>query len=98
LFSALGLAQAATAGRLIYWHFPTDYEGPLPFGPFVNRNHFATWVIMAAPLCFGYLLARGSLREESSTPFVSRRTRFARMVDGRTAWLAAAAAMMLAAL
>jgi O-antigen ligase len=97
-FSALALAQAATAGRFIYWRYRTEYEGPLPFGPFVNRNHFATWIIMAAPLCFGYLLARGSAREESPTPFVSRRTRFARMADGRSAWLAAAAAMMLAAL
>ncbi len=97
-FSALALAQAATAGRFIYWRFRTEYEGPLPFGPFVNRNQFATWIIMAAPLCLGYLMARGSGREESTTPFVSRRTRFARMADGRTAWLAAAAAMMVAAL
>jgi O-antigen ligase len=98
VFSALALAQAATAGRFIYWRFRTEYEGPPPFGPFVNRNHFATWVIMAAPLCFGYLLARAGGREHSSTEFVSRRTRFARMADGRTAWLAAAGAMMLAAL
>lgn len=97
-FSALALAQAATAGRFIYWRFRTEYEGPLPFGPFVNRNHFATWVIMAAPLCLGYLMARGSGREESTTPFVSRRARVARLADGRTAWLAAAAALMLAAL
>ena len=38
-------------------------EGPLPFGPFVNRNHFATWVIMAAPLCFGYIIARAARRK-----------------------------------
>ena len=98
LFSALALAQAATAGRFIYWRFRTEYEGPPPFGPFVNRNHFATWIIMAAPLCLGYLLARATGRDESSPQFVSRRTRLARMADGRTAWLAAAAAMMLAAL
>ena len=30
----------------------------VPYGPFVNRNHFATWMIMACPLVFGYLLAR----------------------------------------
>jgi len=98
LFSALGLAQAATAGRLIYWRFPTDYEGPLPFGPFVNRNHFATWIIMAAPVCFGYFLARSSGADEASDQFVSRRTRLARMADGRMAWLAVACALMLAAL
>ena len=42
--SLLAIAQAATAGRDIYWRFRTEFEGPLPFGPFVNRNHFATWV------------------------------------------------------
>ena len=99
VFSALALAQAATAGRFIYWRFRTEYEGPLPFGPFVNRNHFATWIIMAAPLCLGYMMARGgSGPEEPTARFVSRRTRLARMADGRTAWLAAAGAMMLAAL
>ena len=61
--SAVALAQAATAGRLIYWRFHTDYEGPLPFGPFVNRNHFATWAIMAAPLCLGYIAARANRNE-----------------------------------
>jgi len=97
VFSALALAQAATAGRMIYWRFPTEYEGPLPFGPFVNRNHFATWVIMAAPVCFGYFIARSSGPDESND-HVSRRTRLARMADGRTAWLVAAGAMMVAAL
>ena len=98
MFSAIALAQAATAGRLIYWRFPTEYEGPLPFGPFVNRNHFATWVIMATPLCLGYMIARMSRPDESNAQFVSRRTRFARMADGRMAWLGAAGAMMIAAL
>ncbi|HEU4937859.1 MAG TPA: O-antigen ligase family protein [Vicinamibacterales bacterium] len=98
LFSILALAQAATAGRLIYWRFPTEYEGPLPFGPFVNRNHFATWIIMAAPVCFGYFIARSSGRDESNDQLVSKRTRLAKMADGRMVWLAGAGAMMLAAL
>jgi len=29
-----------------------------PFGPFVNRNHFAGWMLMAAPLALGRVLAR----------------------------------------
>jgi O-antigen ligase len=97
-FAVLALAQAASAGRFIYWRFRTEYEGPLPFGPFVNRNHFATWVIMAAPLCFGYIIARAAKAHTPDTPFTSRRTRLARMVDGRTIWLATAGTMMIAAL
>src|SRR4051812_45079463 len=97
-FSALALAQAATAGRSIYWRFPTEYDGPLPFGPFVNRNHFATWVVMALPVCSGYMMARASGRAGVNAEFVSTRTSVARMADGRMVWLAAAGAMMLAAL
>ena len=94
--SAVALAQAATAGRLIYWRFPTEYEGPLPFGPFVNRNHFATWAIMAAPLCLGYIVARA---DRTDRPDITNwRTRVARLADGRTLWLTAAAAMMIGAL
>jgi O-antigen ligase len=97
-FSAVALAQEATAGRSIYWRFPTEYEGPLPFGPFVNRNHFATWAIMAAPLCFGYMMARSARADGSESSFVGRRARLTRMADGRMIWLAAAGTMMLIAL
>jgi len=97
-FSALAIAQAATAGRSIYWRFPTEYEGPLPFGPFVNRNHFATWVIMAAPLCVGYIMTRAGAPQTPRSPFVSARARVTRMADGRMAWLAVAAVVMMAAL
>lgn len=96
--SLIAIAQAATAGRLIYWHFPTEYEGPLPFGPFVNRNHFATWTLMAAPLCLGYIVARTSRAGIAGASHVNRRTRFARQADGRTLWLTMAGAMMIGAL
>jgi O-antigen ligase len=98
LFSALAIAQAATAGRLIYWRFPTEHEGPLPFGPFVNRNHFATWVIMAAPLCLGYIIARAAGSEGTTGEFMNRRARIARLADGRMLWLTAAATLMVVAL
>ena len=29
-----------------------------PFGPFINRNHFAGWMVMALPLVVGYSCAR----------------------------------------
>jgi len=98
VFSAIAIAQAATAGRFIYWRFRTEYEGPLPFGPFVNRNHFATWVIMAAPLCFGYLVARANSPDAANTALMNRRAKLTRLLDGRTAWLAASCALMTAGL
>jgi putative inorganic carbon (hco3(-)) transporter len=95
--SLLAIAQAATAGRNIYWRFPTEVEGPLPFGPFINRNHFATWVIMALPLCLGYLAARTG-RPVAHSDYVPTRTRLAHAIDPRTAWLITASTTMLAAL
>jgi O-antigen ligase len=93
----LAIAQAATAGRDIYWRFRTEFEGPLPFGPFVNRNHFATWVIMALPLTLGYVAARSG-RPAADTTHVSARSRLASAIDPRTAWLLAAAVTMVVAL
>jgi hypothetical protein len=95
--SVLAIAQAATAGREIYWRFRTEFEGPLPFGPFINRNHFATWAIMALPLCLGYIAARTGARTEGPE-HVSARTRFAHAIDPRTAWLMAAGVTILVAL
>jgi O-antigen ligase len=95
--SLLAIAQAATAGRDIYWRFPTEFEGPLPFGPFINRNHFATWAIMAVPLCFGYLAARSGSGPDYPN-HISRRTRLVDLIDPRSAWLVAAIVIMLAAL
>jgi hypothetical protein len=93
----LAVAQAATSGDLIYWTFPTEFEGPQPFGPFVNRNHFATWTIMAIPLCFGYLAAR--LGAHKPVPRHSNlRRRVVDAIDPRTAWLTAAGGAMLVAL
>jgi hypothetical protein len=95
--SLLAIAQAATAGRDIYWRYRTEFEGPLPFGPFVNRNHFATWAIMALPLCLGYLTARTGAKTDEPE-HASARTRLAHAIDPRTAWLMAASVTMLVAL
>ena len=95
--SLVAVSQAATAGDLIYWRFPTGFEGPPPFGPFINRNHFATWTMMAIPLCFGYVAAR--LGSERTVPrHSSLRGRVVRAIDPRTAWLATAGTTMLVAL
>jgi O-antigen ligase len=90
--SAIALAQNATARGLMYWRFAPPREGPDPFGPFINRNHFATWAMMAAPLCAGYLAAHAAAH-----PDVRKggwRRRILRALDGRT-WMMAAATMLL---
>ena len=55
---ALGaLAQAASGTRLIYGLFlPSERDGSHSiFGPFVNRNHFAGYMLMVVPVAFGVL-------------------------------------------
>jgi len=41
--------------------FWTPFGAGNPFGPFVNRNHFAGWMLMALPVTFG-LICGGSAR------------------------------------
>jgi len=41
---------------VVYFAWPTA-PGSLPFGPFINKNHFAGWMVMALPVVFGYLCA-----------------------------------------
>lgn len=95
--SALALLQSATSRGVIYWSWRPEGEGPEPFGPFVNRNHFAGWMALAIPLCLGYLAARASTRD----PLGELRplgARLARAADSRTLWLLAATASMAIAL
>lgn len=52
LLACIGLAQRAAGNELIYG-FWRPYTVGDPFGPFVNKNHFAGWMLMALPLCLG---------------------------------------------
>jgi len=48
--------------RRIYGFWQTTNRNTYPFGPFVNRNHFAGWMLLALPIAIGYfvaLVARG---------------------------------------
>ena len=44
-------------------------RGLRPYGPFVNRNDFAGWLIMALPLTLGYAVARMQSRYRPGAPF-----------------------------
>jgi O-antigen ligase len=59
------------------------------YGPFVNRNHMGTWLIMAVPLVAGYLIARVTDRLRHTTASGS--------IDAMAIWLAAAVVVMLIA-
>ena len=91
VLACVAMAQrGASSGRIYGFWTPLD-TGALPYGPFVNRNHCATWLLMGIPLCFGYLMAR--LANERA-PSESLRHTF----DARTVWLATAGTAMVLAL
>lgn len=88
----LAIVQRATSPYHIYWRWHPEFVNAQPIGPYVNRNFFATWMIMAIPACAGYLLAR--LQGADGTRPIDRFARVARSLDARTVWLVAAACVM----
>ena len=93
----VAIVQRATGPDVIYGIWESSAEGAETFGPFVNRNHFATWVIMAVPLCWGYVMARMETRVRDDRPraLVVRLLEF---FDARTTWLVTAGSLMTLAL
>ncbi len=54
--SVLGILQKLTGTEHIYWVRDASYA--TPFGPYVNRNHFAGYIGMVIPLALGMLVFR----------------------------------------
>ena len=52
--SLLGILQYLSGTTKIYWFRDASYASP--FGPYVNRNHFAGYVGLALGLALGYLI------------------------------------------
>jgi hypothetical protein len=96
--SGIGIAQDATAHGLMYWTRAPLQEGAPPFGPFVDRNSFATWVLLAAPLCAGYLIAHTVAHHRHQHALVRWTVRLRAALDARAIWLTAAVILMLIAL
>lgn len=58
LAAVMAVVQRAVAPRTILFLLEPDARSANPFGAFVNRNHFAAWLLLAAaPVC-GYCIAR----------------------------------------
>ena len=61
LLAVFGIVQEAVNLSshyvLVYGFWKPMYLGSRPFGPFINRNHFAGWMVMTLPLGLGYVYA-----------------------------------------
>jgi len=91
--SIAAIVQRSQRIDLLYgfWH-PLD-AGARPYGPFVNRNHTATWMIMGCPLVFGYLLARAP-RNSATRDFSQRIANALKQLGTMRIWLVAAVCIM----
>jgi hypothetical protein len=98
----LGLAVLGILQRLltdlddpvVYGFWRPQYGGN-PFGPFINRNHFAGWMAMALPLVTGYSigLAMDARRPREG---VGALLRWSMTVEAHRVILVAAAAVAMA--
>jgi O-antigen ligase len=59
--SLLTIIQHFTAGQEIYWVEPVN--GSEPYGPYVNRNHFAGFVELTLPVGLALMAFRGVRRD-----------------------------------
>jgi O-antigen ligase len=57
LLAVFGIIQKFTWNGRIYW-FRENTQGGSPFGPFVNRNHFAGYMELVIPLSLGLLVTQ----------------------------------------
>jgi hypothetical protein len=95
VLALVGIAQKALGDGIRIYGFWTPQNPGNPFGPFVNRNHFAGWMLMALPLtvAFGYGHLARALRHVK--PDVRHRLIWLGSTEGSQLLLTGAAAMVM---
>jgi len=69
VLAPLAVIQHTTAPHLFYWHWRSHVGNALVYTPFMNRNDFASWLVMAIPLTAGYAIAHIQSRRRTGEPF-----------------------------
>ncbi len=88
--SVIAIVVRASSSPLIYGIWSASATAT-PYGPFVNRNHMGTWLVMALPLVTGYAIARVYRHSGGRS--------IAASLDAPMVWLlGAAGAMVMAAI
>lgn len=62
LAAMLAVVQRAVAPRTVLFLVEPEARSASPFGAFVNRNHFATWLLLMLVPVAGYCIARLHMR------------------------------------
>lgn len=58
VMALVGIIQKALWSGLVYGFWEPINPKALVFGPFINRNHFAGWMLLALPLVIGSLASK----------------------------------------
>lgn len=69
----LTLGDDAYGGMKIYGFWAPLNRLTTPFGPFVNKNHFAGWMAMALPIAYGLILGTIESQQSTAGPGLRRR-------------------------
>ena len=94
VIALVGIVQRPFYAGRIYGFWTPQMPGS-PFGPFVNKNHFAGWMLMALPLSFGLLCAVATRAVSRLQPDWRRRIIWLSSAEAsQTLLLASAAAVM----
>ena len=91
----VGLVQRATFNGRIYGFWELA-QGGSPFGPFINRNHFAGWMLMVVPLTVGLFASLVSRSMAGVRPHWRARVLWFASTNANKAVLAAFAVMTMA--
>ncbi len=91
------LGEDAATGMRIYGLWAPKVRLTTPFGPFVNRNHYAGWMLLALPFTLGYLLALADRGFRRVRPDWRSRLLWLSSAEGGRLQIVAFAAMLMGA-
>lgn len=97
LLAIFGIIQHFTWNGRLYWVRELT-QGGWPFGPYVNKNHFAGYMEMVIPLTLGYLFAKERDRYTGASGWRDRLLRWATPEASRLLLIYFGGLIMVAAL
>ncbi len=85
------ISPAIFPNGLVYGFWHTLDRHSTPMGPVISRNHFAAWMLIAAPIVGGYLAARAKSHWLASTV---KRSSVRALTDSRAFFIVGAIALI----
>lgn len=68
--ACFGIIQKVTYNGMIYWVQPVP-ENAIPFGPFVNKNHFAGFMELTIPTTFALIFVAKRIEKKAFLAFMA---------------------------